>query len=105
MCTTHATSLIYTPDPATNFIRSAGITPNYIYYASYTHTTTTTQLHYPHIPSSSNKQSTSPNTDFSEAEESTDIDENGDRLSWQKSAEEARKEQVRYHQSINTQKE
>jgi hypothetical protein len=56
-CTRHsATSLIYTPDTATSFIRPDGTISNYI-YASNIHTTWTTQLHYPHIPSSNNKQS------------------------------------------------
>jgi hypothetical protein len=49
-------------------------------YASNTHTTSTNQLYYPHIPRS---RALTQTADFSEAEESTDSDDNVDRLAWQ----------------------
>jgi hypothetical protein len=60
-------------------MRSAGTTSNYTYAANTDTTTETTQSHYPHIPGSNKKQT----ADFSGTEESTDSDDNGDRLSWQ----------------------
>jgi hypothetical protein len=86
-----------TSDTAPSFIRSAGTTPNYI-HASSTHTTTTNQLNYPHIPSSNNKQRTNPNSRLLRSSRKHQ------QRNSKKLEEEARKEQIRNHRSINTQK-
>jgi hypothetical protein len=64
MFTTHsARNLIYTPDTTKRFLRSAGSILNYM-YASNTHTTSTTEVHYPCITRSNNKQRTNPSGDL-----------------------------------------
>lgn len=95
-------TLIFTPTPtldtATSFIRSARTTSIYI-------NTPTTQLYYPHIPSSNKKQSTNPKADFSETEESTDSDDNDDRLSLQAVSGRGRKYQAQNHKSAQNERE